>query len=83
MILCTGAAGYVACAEAIRDMSLCDHLPEIFAPTLVMVGEDDRGPARYRLQKSCTKASADQNWSLFRDRHICQTLNKLPYSTMH
>ena len=41
MILGTGVAGYIGCAEAIRDMSLCNHLPEIKPPTLVVVGEDD------------------------------------------
>ena len=41
MILGTGADGYIACAEAIRDMSICDNLKKIAAPTLVLVGEED------------------------------------------
>ena len=41
MILGTGVEGYVACAEAIRDMFLCDKLSEIAVPTLVLVGEMD------------------------------------------
>jgi len=41
MILGTGADGYIACAEAIRDMSMCDDLAKITAPTLVLVGESD------------------------------------------
>lgn len=41
MILCTRAEGYVACAQAIRDMRLCDNLSKISSPTLVIVGEDD------------------------------------------
>ncbi len=43
MILGTDVEGFVGCAEAIRDMNLCDRLPEISAPTLIMVGEDDPG----------------------------------------
>ncbi len=41
MILGTGAAGYIACAEGIRDMRICDNLAQITVPTLVMVGEGD------------------------------------------
>jgi 3-oxoadipate enol-lactonase len=41
MILGTKAEGYIACAEAIRDMRLCDDLPKIKTPTLVLVGEKD------------------------------------------
>ena len=41
MISGTGVEGYVACAEAIRDMSICDNLAEIAVPTLVLVGQDD------------------------------------------
>jgi 3-oxoadipate enol-lactonase len=41
MILGTGAAGYIACAEAIRDMRLCDDLPKIKVPTLILVGDSD------------------------------------------
>ena len=41
MILGTGAEGYIACAQAIRDMFLCDKLSEIAVPTLVLVGEED------------------------------------------
>ena len=41
MILGTGAEGYIACAQAIRDMFLCDKLSEIAVPTLVLVGEMD------------------------------------------
>ena len=39
MILGTGADGYIACAEGIRDMRICDKLSEIAAPSLVLVGE--------------------------------------------
>ena len=41
MILGTDVNGYIGCAEAIRDMNLCEHLSEISVPTLIMVGEDD------------------------------------------
>lgn len=41
MILGTSARGYIACAEAIRDMHLCADLPKIAAPTLIVVGEGD------------------------------------------
>ncbi len=41
MILGTGVEGYVGCAQAIRDMNICDNLGGISAPTLVLVGEDD------------------------------------------
>jgi 3-oxoadipate enol-lactonase len=41
MILGTKAEGYIACAKAIRDMRLCDDLPKIKTPTLVLVGESD------------------------------------------
>ena len=41
MILGTGAEGYIACVQAIRDMFLCDKLSEISAPTLIVVGEGD------------------------------------------
>ncbi|MBL6946031.1 MAG: 3-oxoadipate enol-lactonase [Rhodospirillales bacterium] len=41
MILGTGADGYIACAEGIRDMRICDNLGRIKAPTLVLVGESD------------------------------------------
>jgi 3-oxoadipate enol-lactonase len=41
MILGTGAEGYIACAEGIRDMFLCDKLSEIAVPTLILVGEGD------------------------------------------
>ena len=41
MILSTSAEGYIGCAQAIRDMDLCDNLSSISVPTLIMVGEDD------------------------------------------
>ena len=41
MIMGTGVDGYIGCAEAIRDMSICDNLGRIGAPTLVLVGEAD------------------------------------------
>ena len=41
MILGTGVEGYIACAEAIRDMDICGNLAKISAPTLVLVGETD------------------------------------------
>jgi 3-oxoadipate enol-lactonase len=41
MILGTGVEGYIACAEAIRDMDICGNLAKISAPTLVLVGESD------------------------------------------
>lgn len=41
MILGTGIDGYIGCAQAIRDMFLCDRLSEITVPTLVLVGEKD------------------------------------------
>ena len=41
MILGTGVEGYIGCAEAIRDMDICDNLGNITAPTLVLVGEGD------------------------------------------
>ena len=41
MIMGTGVDGYIGCAEAIRDMSICDNLGKIGAPTLVLVGEAD------------------------------------------
>lgn len=41
MILGTGVDGYIGCAEAIRDMSLCDDLAEIDVPTLILVGRED------------------------------------------
>ncbi len=41
MILGTGVEGYIACAQAIRDMFLCDKLAEITVPTLVLVGAED------------------------------------------
>ena len=50
MILGTGVEGYIACAEAIRDMDICGNLAKINAPTLVLVGEGD--PA-------CTVESAE------------------------
>jgi len=51
MILGTKAEGYIACAQAIRDMRLCDEISKIVTPTLVIVGESD--PA-------CPVASAKQ-----------------------
>jgi 3-oxoadipate enol-lactonase len=41
MILGTKVDGYIACAQAIRDMFLCDKLSEIDLPTLILVGADD------------------------------------------
>jgi len=41
MILGTEVEGYVGCAEAIRNMNICDNLPAISAPTLIVAGEDD------------------------------------------
>ena len=41
MIRGTGVEGYIGCAEAIRDMAICDNLEKIAAPTLVLVGEAD------------------------------------------
>ena len=41
MILGTSVEGYIGCAQAIRDMDLCDNLSSISVPTLIMVGEDD------------------------------------------
>ena len=41
MILGTRVDGYIACAQAIRDMFLCDKLSGIKLPTLVLVGADD------------------------------------------
>ncbi len=41
MILGTGVEGYIACAQAIRDMFLCDKLSEITVPTLILVGAED------------------------------------------
>ena len=41
MILGTGVEGYIACAEAIRDMDICGNLENISVPTLVLVGEGD------------------------------------------
>lgn len=41
MILGTSVEGYIGCAQAIRDMDLCDNLSSIVAPTLILVGEDD------------------------------------------
>lgn len=41
MILGTRVDGYIACAQAIRDMFLCDKLSEINLPTLVLVGAED------------------------------------------
>lgn len=41
MILGTGADGYIGCAQAIRDMFLCDELSKITVPTLIVVGEED------------------------------------------
>jgi len=41
MILGTGVEGYISCAEAIRDMSICGNLPDISVPTLVLVGRED------------------------------------------
>lgn len=41
MILGTSVEGYVGCAEAIRDMAICDNLVEISVPTLVLVGKED------------------------------------------
>ncbi len=43
MILGTGVEGFIGCSAAIRDMNLCDRLPEISVPTLIMVGEEDPG----------------------------------------
>jgi len=43
MILGTGIQGFIGCAQAIRDMFLCDRLSEITVPTLVLVGEGDSG----------------------------------------
>ena len=41
MIFGTRVGGYIACAEAIRDMSICNKLSQIDLPTLVLVGADD------------------------------------------
>ncbi|BDD86544.1 3-oxoadipate enol-lactonase [Desulfofustis limnaeus] len=41
MILGTPLAGYVGCAEAIRDMDICERIGSITKLTLVLVGEDD------------------------------------------
>jgi 3-oxoadipate enol-lactonase len=41
MILGTGAEGYIACAEGIRDMAQTTMLLKIKAPTLVMTGRQD------------------------------------------
>lgn len=41
MIQGTGVDGYIANAEAIRDMYLCDKLSRITVPTLIVVGEED------------------------------------------
>ena len=43
MILATDVDGFTGCAQAIRDMFLCDKLSEITVPTLVLVGEGDPG----------------------------------------
>jgi len=51
MILATKVDGYIACAQAIRDMFLCDKLSQIDLPTLVLVGAAD--PA-------CTVSAAEQ-----------------------
>jgi 3-oxoadipate enol-lactonase len=41
MINASNVTGYVRCASAIRDMSQCDVLGKIKAPTMVVVGESD------------------------------------------
>lgn len=41
MIRETEAPGYIACASAVRDMSQTAILPQIKAPTIVIVGEAD------------------------------------------
>jgi 3-oxoadipate enol-lactonase len=41
MIAATDLPGYIGCARAIRDMSQCDLLDRIAAPTIVIVGADD------------------------------------------
>jgi 3-oxoadipate enol-lactonase len=40
-LLSTPAEGYAGCGAAIRDMALMDRLPDITAPTVVIVGRDD------------------------------------------
>lgn len=42
MILGTDPDGYIGCAQAIRDMFLCNNLAEIAVPTLILVGEGDQ-----------------------------------------
>ncbi len=41
MILGTDVEGYVGCAEAIRNMNICESLQDITTPTLVVAGEED------------------------------------------
>jgi len=41
MINASNLTGYIGCARAIRDMSQCDVLGQIKAPTIVIVGEED------------------------------------------
>jgi len=41
MIAASDLKGYIGCARAIRDMSQCDLLNRIKAPTIVIVGESD------------------------------------------
>ena len=41
MINKSNTIGYIGCARAIRDMSQCDILDKIKAPTIIIVGEED------------------------------------------
>ena len=41
MINASNVTGYIGCARAIRDMSQCDILDRVKAPTIVIVGEED------------------------------------------
>ena len=41
MIKQTGAIGYINTAKAIRDMDLCDNLPDIKVPAIIIVGAED------------------------------------------
>ncbi len=43
LFLSTPVKGFVGCAEAIRKLNYLDRLSEIKLPTLIIVGEEDKG----------------------------------------
>ena len=81
MILGTKAEGYIACAQAIRDMRLCDDLPPHQDADPGAGRRERPRPARSPLPRCCVGASPDRTTSSSRTRPICPTSNRAPPST--